>query len=55
MHPTTQRHLSHANGYRELGMLDDAHEEIEKIDRDDRLLELPGFIPLQKRQVSRFP
>ena len=55
MHPTTKRHLSHANGYRELGMLDDAHDEIEKIDRDDRLLELPGFIPLQKRLVSRFP
>ena len=35
MHPTTKRHLSHANGYRELGMLDDAHDEIEKIDWDE--------------------
>jgi tetratricopeptide (TPR) repeat protein len=38
MHHSTKRHLSYANGYRELGMLDDAHDEIEKVEWDDRFL-----------------
>lgn len=37
MHPSTKRHLSHCYGYLDLSMVDDAHEEIEKIDDEDRL------------------
>jgi hypothetical protein len=34
---STKRHISHCYGYLDLGMVDDAHEEIEKIDGEDRL------------------
>jgi len=37
MLPSTKRHLSHCQGYLELGMKDDAHDELEKIEWEDRL------------------
>ena len=37
MLPTTKRHLSYSQGYLDLGMLDDAHDELEKIEWEDRL------------------
>lgn len=37
MHTTTSNHLTRANGYLDLGMIDDAHDELEKIEWDDRL------------------
>ena len=36
MQSHNQRHITYANGYRELGMYEDALEELEKIDRADR-------------------
>lgn len=37
MLPSTKRHLSHCQGYLDLGMVDSAHDELEKIQLDDRL------------------
>jgi hypothetical protein len=36
MHPTTRKHLQQAAGYRELGMLVDANDEVERILLEDR-------------------
>lgn len=36
MENNLRKHLSYANGYRQLGMFADAHEELEKIDPDFR-------------------
>lgn len=37
MLPTTKRHLSYCQGYLDLGMVDDAHDELESIEFEDRL------------------
>jgi lipopolysaccharide biosynthesis regulator YciM len=36
MHQTTRKHLQRAAGYRELGMLEDAHDEVERTLMEDR-------------------
>lgn len=36
MNATTRKHLQRAAGYRELGMLDDAHDEVERTLLEDR-------------------
>ncbi len=70
MQSHNQRHISYANGYRELGMYQDALEELEKIegpdgkDRSTRLLRLAVYTdqedwPLVAREagslVQEFP
>ena len=37
MQASTKRHLSHCQGYLELDMVDDAHDELEKVELEDRL------------------
>ena len=52
MLPSTKRHLSHCQGYLDLGMVDDAHDELESIELEDRLKKEVLFARILVEKIS---